>query len=158
MRRFRSLLVAALALMGVQLGSATVHAQSREIFTAAEPQQGTPLAIGGYDPVTYHSLNVALPGNGQFRVSWKGAEWRFSSQQNRDLFVENPEKYAPQYGGWCAFALAHGAKSPSDPTVFDVVGGRLYLNQDQRTQSLWKRNQASFIQRGDQNWTRIAQQ
>ncbi len=158
MRAVRTLVVAALALVMVQLGGPAAYAQSREIFTAGQPQDGTSLAIGGYDPVTYHSINQAVPGTGQFRVSWKGAEWRFSSLQNRDLFVANPERYAPQYGGWCAFALANGAKSPSEPTIFDVVGGRLYLNQSPGTQNSWRRARDSMILRGDQNWLRIAQQ
>ncbi len=158
MRAFRSILVAALALVAVQLDGPSAQAQSREIFTAGQEQHGTNLAIGGFDPVTYHSISQAVPGTGQFRVSWKGAEWRFSSQQNRDMFVENPERFAPQYGGWCAFALANGVKSPSDPTIFDVVGGRLYLNQNPGTQNSWRRARDSMIQRGDQNWPRIALQ
>jgi len=158
MRAVRNQVVAALALVAVLLDAPSVQAQSREIFTAGQAQHGTNLAIGGYDPVTYHSINQAVPGTGQFRVSWKGAEWRFSSQQNRDLFVATPERYAPQYGGWCAFALAHGAKSPSDPTIFDVVGGRLYLNQNPGTQTSWRRARDSMIQRADQHWPRIAQQ
>ncbi|MFM9938104.1 MAG: YHS domain-containing (seleno)protein [Hyphomicrobiaceae bacterium] len=133
-------------------------AQRAEIFTGGRQQFGADLAAAGYDTVAYHTQSKAVPGTGEFRVNWKGAEWRFASQRHRDLFVADPDKYAPQYGGWCAFAVAAGVKATSDPLLFDLVGGRLYLNQSTGTQASWRRDQAGMIQRGDQNWLRIAKQ
>lgn len=113
------------------------------------------LAVGGFDTVAFHTQRTAVAGNGQFRVSWKNAEWHFASAQNRDLFVADPDRYAPQYGGWCAFAVANGARAASDPRFFDLVNGRLYLNQSTGTQTRWRGDQAGMIQRGDQNWPRL---
>lgn len=151
----RRALLVPLAAGCVALHASRALAQQAEIFTGGRAQFGADLAVAGYDAVAYQTQSRAVPGTGQFRISWKGAEWRFASQQNRDLFAATPERYAPQYGGWCAFAVAAGAKAPSDPLLFDVVGGRLYLNQTQSTQASWRRDQAGMIQRGDQNWPRI---
>lgn len=148
-------LLSILLLTVAAIGSQPAAAQQAEIFTGGRSQFGADLAVAGYDAVAYHTQGRAIPGTGQFRVSWKGAEWRFSTQQNRDVFVATPERYAPQYGGWCAFAVAAGVKVASDPLLFDVVAGRLYLNQTPATQASWRRDQAAMIQRGDQNWPRI---
>jgi YHS domain-containing protein len=142
-------------LIGSGAAGPVLAQQTREIFLGGQREFGADLAAAGYDTVAYHTQRQAVPGNGQFRVSWKGAEWRFSSLQNRDLFVKEPDKYAPQYGGWCAFAIAQGVKSPSDPRLFDVVNGRLYLNQSQGTLASWRRDQANMIARGDQNWPQL---
>ena len=133
-------------------------AQRSEIFQSGRGEFGSDLAVGGFDAVAYQTQGLPVPGNPQFRVSWKGAEWRFSTIQNRDLFVREPDKYAPQYGGWCAFAVAQGVRSPGDPRFWDVVNGRLYINQSAGTQASWRRDQASMIPRGDQNWPRLAAQ
>jgi YHS domain-containing protein len=127
-----------------------------EIWQARRPDFPTNvLALGGFDPVAFHTQNAAVAGTGNFRVSWKGAEWHFATQSNRDLFARDPDRYAPQYGGWCAFAVAAGARAASDPRFFDVVNGRLYMNQSAGTQASWRRDQAGMIHRGDQNWPRI---
>ncbi len=159
MRRVRRCLLSAVALVAVGIvvpGAAS--AQRGEIFTGGAQQFGADLAAAGYDTVAYHTQSLPVPGSGEFRVNWKGAEWRFASQKHRDLFVADPDKYAPQFGGWCAFAVASGVKATSDPRLFDVVNGRLYLNQSSGTQASWRRDQAGMIQRGDQNWQRIARQ
>jgi hypothetical protein len=153
----RAAAFAAVLIFGFELP--TAQAQQRpEIFQAGRAEFGTDLAAGGFDVVAYQAQNQAVAGTGQFRVRWKEAEWRFASLQNRDAFVANPERYAPQYGGWCAFAMAAGVKAASDPRLFDVVGGRLYLNQTPSTQDAWRRDQAAMIQRGDANWPRVARQ
>ena len=127
-----------------------------EIWQARRPDYAAnTLAIGGFDPVAYHTQRAAVAGNANFRVSWKDAEWHFASQENRDLFARDPDRYAPQYGGWCSFAVAAGVRASSDPRLFDIVNGRLYLNQSAGTQASWRRDQAGMIQRGDQNWPRI---
>lgn len=130
--------------------------QSPEIWQARRPDYAANvLAVGGFDAVAYHTQQQAVPGNANFRVSWKGAEWHFATQANRDLFARDADRYAPQYGGWCAFAVAAGARASSDPRLFDIVAGRLYLNQSAGTQAAWRRDQSGMIQRGDQNWPRL---
>ena len=143
-----------LSLIGL---SATVaQAQRAEVFQSRRPDYtASALAVGGFDTVAYHTQQQAVSGRPEFRVSWKGAEWQFASQANRDAFAADPEKFAPQYGGYCAFAVAGGSTAAGDPRVFDVVNGRLYLNLSTGTQASWRRGQASMIQRGDQNWPRL---
>lgn len=147
-----------IALVSLPVWAGPALAQRPEIFQAGRAEFGSDLAAGGFDVVAYQTQSQAVPGAGQFRVRWKEAEWRFASLQNRDLFVANPDRYAPQFGGWCAFAVAAGAKATSDPRLFDVVNGRLFLNQSPGTQDSWRRDQAAMIQRGDQNWPRVIRQ
>jgi YHS domain-containing protein len=132
------------------------QAQQSEIHQSRRPDYAAnALAVGGYDTVAYHTQKEAVPGTPQFRVSWKGAEWQFASQANLDLFLKEPNKYAPQYGGYCAFAVANGSTAPGDPRLWDVVNGKLYLNLSSGTQSSWRRDTAGMIQRGDANWPRV---
>ena len=138
------------------LAAGTAHAQQPEIFQSRRADYAAnALAVGGFDTVAYHTQKAAVPGTGQFRVSWKGAEWHFASKENLDLFVREPDKYAPQYGGHCAFAVAGGSTAAGDPRLWDVVNGKLYLNLSSGTQSSWRRDTAGMIQRGDQNWPRV---
>lgn len=157
MRFLKSCVFAAVAILGIALPAATsAVAQRAEVFQSRRPDySGGALAVGGYDTVAYHSQRSAVPGKPEFRVSWRGAEWQFATAANRDLFVKEPDRYAPQYGGYCAFAVAGGSTAAGDPKVFDLVGGRLYLNLSTGTQSSWRRDQAGMIQRGDQNWPRV---
>lgn len=140
----------------IPMTTVLAQAQRAEVFQSRRADYaGGALAAGGYDTVAYHTQRTAVPGKPEFRVSWKGAEWQFSTVANRDLFVAAPEQYAPQYGGYCAFAVAGGSTAAGDPRVFDVVNGRLYLNLSASTQASWRREQAGMIQRGDQNWPRL---
>ena len=85
-------------------------------------------AISGYDPVAYVTDSAPVKGSKEFSYQWKGADWYFASAEHRDLFKANPEKYAPQYGGYCAYAAAKNALAPIDPAAWSIVGGKLYLN------------------------------
>lgn len=109
-------------------------------------------AIKGYDPVAYFEASRPLKGNTAYNYSWQGATWYFVSAENRDLFKANPEKYAPQYGGYCAYAVAKGTTAKIDPEAWKIVDGKLYLNYDQNIQSRWNKNQREFIQKADANW------
>ena len=146
-----------LALLGTApVGTEPAFAQQAEFFQSRRPDYAAnALAVGGFDAVAYQTQKQAVPGNPQFRVSWKGAEWQFASKENLDLFVAGPERYAPQYGGYCAFAVAAGSTAPGDPKVWDVVDGKLYLNLSTGTQSSWRRDTAGQIRRGDANWPRV---
>lgn len=123
------------------------------VYVAAGQMQA---AIGGYDAVSYfRGKGVPVKGSASYKVSWKGADWLFSSKANADAFKADPAAFAPQYGGHCAWAIAQGYLAPGDPTAFDVVGGKLYLNYDQGIRAKWKRNTASFIAKGGPNWAKI---
>ena len=85
-------------------------------------------AIKGYDTVAYFTQEKAVEGNKKYQYQWKGAKWLFSSQKNLDLFTVNPDKYAPQYGGWCAYAVSQNTTASIEPDLFTIVDDKLYLN------------------------------
>jgi YHS domain-containing protein len=114
------------------------------------------IAVGGYDTVSYfRGKGVPVKGAAQFKVSWKGAEWRFASAENAAAFKANPAAFAPQYGGHCSWAIAQGSLAPGDPTAYDIVGGKLYLNYDQGIRAKWRKDISGFIARGGPNWAKI---
>lgn len=138
-------------------GTSLALAQRAEVFQSGQEQFGASLAVGGYDTVAYHAQKQAIVGNPAFRVSWKSAEWRFATAENRDQFVKEPEKFAPQFGGYCAFAVAYGSTAAGDPKLFTLVDGKLYLNLNESVQSTWQRDRANLIKRGEQNWPKVLQ-
>ncbi len=109
-------------------------------------------AIQGYDSVAYHTDNAALEGNSDFSFEYMGATWLFVSEANRDLFAANPEAYAPQYGGYCAYAVSQGYTASIEPDQFTVVDGKLYLNYNADVKAKWLTDQAAYIQAADVNW------
>jgi YHS domain-containing protein len=113
------------------------------------------VAIGGYDPVAYFLESMPVEGNKSFSYEWEGATWRFSSQENLELFRANPQKYAPQYGGFCAYAMAQGAFASTKPEAWSIVGGRLFLNYDLSIRKKWSGNQTYYIQFADNKWDAI---
>ena len=112
-------------------------------------------AIKGYDPVAYFTESMPVEGSRQFSYRWQGADWRFSSADNRERFIVNPERYAPQYGGYCAYAVAKGYTAKIDPQAWRVVDDKLYLNYSKSVQRLWSEDIPGHIRRGDQNWPEI---
>jgi YHS domain-containing protein len=120
--------------------------------SAASINQTEGVALKGYDPVAYFTENKAVPGSEQFSTQYQGATYKFESAANRDIFVANPTKYAPQYGGYCAYGVAHGDKADVDPDAFTVVNGKLYMNYDKAVRFLWKRDIPGNITKADQNW------
>jgi YHS domain-containing protein len=113
------------------------------------------LAVGGYDPVAYFAEGIPVEGSGEYTHEWKGATWRFSSARNLELFQADPEKYAPEYGGYCAYAVANGVTAPGDPEVWRIVEGRLYLNVSESIQTEWERDIPGYIRSADSNWPRL---
>lgn len=113
------------------------------------------LAIRGYDPVAYFTEGQPVEGSQEFSYQWGNATWRFVSAENRDLFVNNPEQYAPQYGGFCAWAVSQGYTAAIDPNAWKIVDGRLYLNATRGVQRRWERDIPGHIAQGDQNWPGI---
>lgn len=125
---------------------------------AGKPMQYTKngLAIGGYDPVAYFTESEARKGSAKHSLSWNGATWRFKSAENKALFKANPEKYAPQYGGYCAYAMANGDLVSINPKAWDIHKGKLYLNYSSVVWAIWSRNKNGYISRADNRWPNIA--
>lgn len=111
-------------------------------------------AIGGYDPVSYFIESQPIKGEGSITYNWKNAVWHFSSEKNRKLFAENPEKYAPQYGGWCAYGWAKGYPAKTDPQAWRVVANKLYLNYNQNVQKDWDKKQDQYIQEANTHYNK----
>lgn len=112
-------------------------------------------AIKGYDPVAYFTENRAVKGESDFRYNWNGAEWRFSSAANLDLFVANPNQYFPQYGGYCAWAVSKGYTAKIDPEAWRIVEGKLYLNYSKSVQETWQQDITGNIAKADANWPKL---
>ena len=113
------------------------------------------LAIEGYDTVAYFTQSHGIEGSREFEITWMEAKWRFASAEHRDLFVANPEKYAPQYGGYCAYAVAKNSTASIEPEQFEIVGGRLYLNYSAKIKSRWLGRRDEFIVAADANWPSV---
>ena len=113
------------------------------------------LAVGGYDPVAYFTQGKPVQGQRSFEFRHKNATWRFSSAANLAAFKASPDRYAPQYGGYCAWAAAQGYTAKGDPNRWKIVNGKLYLNYDANIQRRWEADIPGFIARGDANWPQI---
>jgi YHS domain-containing protein len=114
------------------------------------------LAIQGYDPTAYFTQSKAVKGNKQFAATVEGATYYFASAANKDLFVKDPKKYEPQYGGWCAYAMgATNEKVEIDPETFKILGGKLYLfyhSWVNNTLTKWNKDEATLKPKADANW------
>lgn len=110
------------------------------------------VAISGYDAVAYFRQEKPVEGSKAYSVTYKGALFFFASADNRDAFQADPEKYAPQYGGYCAYGTASGYKAPIDPAAFTIAGGKLYLNYDTKVQQSWRQDMPDYIRKADDNW------
>lgn len=110
------------------------------------------VAIKGYDPVGYFADGKPLRGTPEFEYAWHGARWRFSSAGRRDTFINDTEKYAPRYGGYCAYAVSQGKIADIDPDAWTIFEGRLYLNLNKDVQRLWEKDKEGYIQKADKNW------
>jgi len=110
------------------------------------------IALKGYDPVAYFTTGQPAPGADEFTEPWKGATYRFASADNRELFKADPEKYLPQYGGYCAYAMALNRIADIDPTRWKIVDGKLYLNNGRIAHTLWSVDRAGHIASADRNW------
>lgn len=113
------------------------------------------VAIEGYDPVAYFTQGKPVEGSSDFTHDWNGATWRFASAENRDMFIADPEKFAPQYGGYCAWAVSQGYTASIDPDAWSIVDGKLYLNYSKGVQSRWENDIAGHISSADENWPEI---
>lgn len=109
-------------------------------------------AIRGYDPVAYHEQQKPVKGSADHALQWQGAEWYFASAESRDKFQQDPERYAPQYGGYCAFAVANGATATTDPDAWSIADGKLYLNYSLDVREKWRGDIPGYIDKANANW------
>lgn len=131
-------------LFGATLAGAALAAEINTTFLGN--------AIEGYDPVAYHTQGKPVEGSGDFTHEWKGATWRFASAENRDLFAADPEKYAPAYGGYCAYGVSQGYLVEIDPAAWSVVDGTLYLNYSMSVQDTWEQDIPGYLELADTKW------
>lgn len=110
------------------------------------------LALKGYDPVAYFTVGEATPGAEQYTYHWQGASYRFASTDNLESFKNDPEKYLPQYGGYCAYAMSLNRIADIDPDRWAIVEGKLYLNNNFFAHTLWSVNKSGNIASADKNW------
>lgn len=146
------LAAAVISLMG---GTAALYAHDHVNVSTGMTLAGAPLAIHGYDPVAYFTQGRAQIGKAVHTAKYEGAAYRFASEANKKMFEANPGRYAPQYGGYCAFGVSVGAKFDGDPTLFRVVDGKLYFNLNPEIQQKWLKDISGNIAKADGNWAKI---
>ncbi len=112
-------------------------------------------AIRGYDPVAYFTEGQPVKGSREFSHRWKSADWYFASAENLAMFREDPERYAPQYGGYCAYAMSKGRFADTDPEAWTIHEGKLYLNHSKRVRERWSKDIPGNIRSADRNWRRL---
>jgi hypothetical protein len=110
------------------------------------------VAINGYDTVAYFTIGEATKGSDSHEYIWRDAVWSFSSAKNRALFIVNPEKYAPQYGAFCAMGVSMNAAVPADPEAWTIVEGKLYLNYNTSARDKWRGEKSQHIEKADIAW------
>jgi YHS domain-containing protein len=147
---FRTFIAAAFLATGGLIAPAACAAKP-EIYTSIVSD----LAVGGYDAVAYFKDGKPVEGSKSFEMKHKGATWRFANAANLAAFKADPAKYAPQYGGHCAWAAANGYTAKGDPKYWKVVGDKLYLNYNADIQGKWEKDVPGFIAKGDANWPGI---
>lgn len=115
-------------------------------------------AIRGYDPVAYFTDGKPVKGSAEHQATYRGSTFHFRSQANRDAFAANPAKYAPQYGGFCAFGTAGGYKAATQPGAFTIVGDKLYLNYNADVQKKWSSDIPGYVRSADGKWPDVSRQ
>lgn len=112
-------------------------------------------AIKGYDAVAYFTEGKPLKGKDQFSLTYMGAEWKFASREHLDMFRADPTTYAPQYGGYCAYAVANGDTASAQPDLWTIHNGKLYLNYNRSVNEEFREDIDNFIRMADENWPRF---
>lgn len=133
----------------ILLLSIGIYAQQSSVF------QINGKAIRGYDPVAYFTDAKPIIGFDSLHTTWNNSEWYFSSKENLELFIKNPEKYAPQYGGYCAYGTADGHKAPTQPDAWAIIDDKLYFNYNTKVKAMWDKDQKGYIEKANKNWPLI---
>jgi enamine deaminase RidA (YjgF/YER057c/UK114 family) len=128
------------------------------VFVAAARSEEPKISISGYDPVAYFTDGKPVPGKTQFEYLWHKLRWRFANGEHRDLFAKDPDRYTPQYDGYCAMGAAAGEaahKDTVDPEAWAIVDGKLYLTHMRQGMEAWRQNPAEYIKQADENWAAV---
>lgn len=148
LKRFSAVVWLSLLLTGVAHAAELINTFGPGGSFFSDPKR-TGVAIRGYDTVAYFKDSKPVPGKDEFVTEWMGAKWKFASQEHLDLFKADPTKYAPQYGGYCAYGIAKDNVVKIEPDQWTIADGKLYLNFDADIQKKWKSDQASYIKQAD---------
>ncbi len=122
------------------------HAQKSPVYISND------IAVNGYDVVSYFTEGKPVKGKKTFLYQWHDAYWLFSTRENLDSFSHNPERYAPQFGGYCAYGISEGHKAPTQPDAWTIANGKLYLNYNTEVRTLWKKDMNERITKATGNW------
>ena len=152
------IVAAGVVALGV-LGFAGYHGYlySLGLYATAPVYQTSRGALDGYDPVAFFNAGAPAAGSADLTHEWNGATWRFATEENRAAFRRSPESYAPQFGGYCAYAVANGYTAKTLPEAWHIEGGKLYLNFNLAVRDTWRAKQAEFIAAGARNWPAVIQ-
>ena len=144
------------AALGLALSAPALIVFSRPAM-AREPEVYSEggIAIDGSDTVAYFAGNGPVPGSSAHTVDWKGATWQFANAANAEAFAADPTKFAPQFGGYCAFAASRGYLAPTTPEAWTIYEGQLFLNANLRARELWLQDVPGNIANGRENWPGI---
>lgn len=124
-------------------------AQNSEIYAPSG------IAINGYDAVAFFKDSKPVKGLNNLSYSWKNVNWLFASKENLESFKANPETFAPQFGGYCAYGTAQGHKAPTQIDTWTIVNNKLFFNYNQKVKELWNKNQSIFIDSASVKWPLI---
>jgi len=136
-------------LVGLLFQSFLSNGQTSEIFATSEG------AIQGYDVVAYFNESKPVKGKKEFLTNYAGETWHFASADNLKSFQTSPEKYMPQFGGYCAYGMSRGYKAKTDPEAWTIVDGKLYLNYNLEVRKIWNEKQGEFINKANTNWPTV---
>ncbi len=142
------------ALVGLAIATAAASA-TKPLINKGASGDAADVAIKGYDPVAYFTVGSPTKGIDRFAHRWSDATWYFASAKNKALFVRSPEKYAPQFGGYCAWAVSHGYTADVDPEAFRIVDGKLYLIYSTAVERRWEQDIPGNIARAQGNWPAV---
>jgi YHS domain-containing protein len=145
-RSMKSIITLAVVILAVM---ARGHAQKAEVYSPAGK------AIKGYDPVAFFTDSKPVMGVDSLSYPWNGATWLFSNRQNLQRFKADPEKYAPQYGGYCAYGTSQGHKAPTEIDTWTILNDKLYFNYNQKVKQVWVKDEPGYIQKADMQWPKI---
>ncbi|MDX2155951.1 MAG: YHS domain-containing (seleno)protein [Hyphomicrobiaceae bacterium] len=137
--------------LGLSVSSEALAQKTAPVFTGIVKG----VAVGGYDPVAYFTESKPVKGNPAISLDHEGAKWYFATEANRETFKKEPAKYAPQYGGYCAWAVSQGYTAKGDPEAWTVHNGKLYLNYNKSVHADWSKNIPGHVAKGDANWPKV---
>ncbi|XVJ64838.1 MAG: YHS domain protein [Lacibacter sp.] len=127
------------------LAAVSLQAQKTEVFAPSG------IALNGYDVVAFYE-NKAVKGSDTITTEWKGVKWYFSSQANKNNFLQKPQQYEPQFGGWCAYGASRGYKAPTEAATYAIINNKLYFNYNMKVKELWEKNRQAYIDSANVKW------